>query len=145
MVTHYAPWPAQPLTSNLISPSHACLPFLHSSPHGGERAAYLVDLAGIMGVGSDVASRVDLRQSLSGRMVELELEDVDIIGRLDHQVGDSVRIGQLIEDQRLPIGYCFIRRSSFLQIYENYLIQESSILEYSTSTLQIIQLKKSET
>lgn len=82
MVTHYAPWPAQLLTSNLISPSLACLPFLHPSRHGVERAAYLVDLAGIMGVGSGVASRLDLRQSLSGRMVELELEDVDIIGRL---------------------------------------------------------------
>ena len=49
-----------------------------------------------MGIRFGIALGINLRDGLTGRMVEFELEDINVVWRLDHEVGNAVRVWLLI-------------------------------------------------
>lgn len=58
-----------------------------------------------MGVGRGVTLLFYLSYCLTGWVVELEFEDVDIARRFQYEVGNAVGVGLLIEYVEVPTAY----------------------------------------
>ena len=65
---------------------------LNRSRLGGEVHPNLIELPRIGQVGLGIALLLDLLQSLFGRTVQLELEDIDVIGRLNDTIDSALAL-----------------------------------------------------
>ena len=77
-------------------------PVADGSSLGRERAGDGIDRAAVVGVGLGITTVDDLCHALSGRMVEVVLEDVDIARCLYHAVGAAFRCRLLVVCILLP-------------------------------------------
>ena len=72
--------------------------FLNRSRLGGEVHPNLIELSWISQVGLGITLLLDLLQCLFGGTVQLEFEDIDLIGRLHNAIDTALALFLLDED-----------------------------------------------